>query len=69
MDPEADLSTADPAPLPARNPKAKNNDDVGTKWIKPSTPVNLRKGPSSLAAIISVVEKSTKLRPIGRKKG
>jgi hypothetical protein len=68
MEPEADLSTADPAPLPARNPKAEN-DDVGTKWIKPSTSVNLRKGPSSSAAIISVVERATKLRAIGRKKG
>jgi hypothetical protein len=67
-DPEANLSTADPAPLPARNPKAEN-DDVGTKWIKPSTSVNLRKGPSSSAAIIRVVERATKLRAIGRKKG
>jgi hypothetical protein len=66
--PEANLSTADPAPLPARNPKAEN-DDVGTKWIKPSTSVNLRKGPSSSAAIISVVKRATKLRAIGRKKG
>jgi hypothetical protein len=68
MEPEADLSTADPAPLPAPNPKAEN-DDVGTNWIKPSTSVNLRKGPSSSAAIISVVERATKLRAIGRKKG
>jgi hypothetical protein len=68
MDPEADLSTADPAPLPARKTKA-DNDDVSTKWIKPSTSVNLRKGPSSSAAIISVVERATKLRAIGRKKG
>jgi hypothetical protein len=67
-DPEADLSTADPAPLPARKPNA-DNDDVGTKWIKPSTSVNLRKGPSSSATIISVVERATKLRAIGRKKG
>jgi hypothetical protein len=68
MDPEVDLSTADPAPLPVRNPKAEN-DDVDAKWIKPSTSVNLRKGPSSSAAIISVVERATKLRAIGRKKG
>jgi Bacterial SH3 domain len=65
VDPEA---AADPTPLPARNPKAEN-DDVGTKWIKPSTSVNLRKGPSSSAAIISVVERATKLRAIGRRKG
>jgi hypothetical protein len=68
VDPEADLSPVDPAPLPARKPKA-DNDDVGAKWIKPSTSVNLRKGPSSSAAIISVVERATKLRAIGRRKG
>ena len=68
MDPEADLPTADPAPLPARKPQP-DNDDIATKWIKPSTSVNLRKGPSSSAAIISVIERATKLRVMGRKKG
>jgi hypothetical protein len=68
VDPEVNLSTADPAPLPVRNPKAEN-DDVGAKWIKPSTSVNLRKWPSSSAAIISVVERATKLRALARKKG
>jgi hypothetical protein len=66
--PEADLPTADPAPLPARKPQP-DNDDIATKWIKPSTSVNLRKGPSSSAAIISVIERATKLRVMGRKKG
>jgi hypothetical protein len=68
VDSEADLSTVDPAPLPGRKPKA-DNDEVGAKWIKPSTSVNLRKAPSSSAPIISVVERATKLRAIGRKKG
>ena len=68
MDPEADLPTADPAPLPARKPQP-DNDDIATKWVKPSTSVNLRKGPSSSAAIISVIERATKLRVMGRKKG
>ena len=68
MHPETDLSTTDSTRLPPRKPKAEN-DDGHTKWIKPSTSVNLRKGPSSSAAIISVVEKATKLRAIGRKKG
>ena len=68
MGPEADLPTADPAPLPARKPQP-DNDDIATKWIKPSTSVNLRKGPSSSAAIISVIERATKLRVMGRKKG
>jgi hypothetical protein len=66
MMPEA--STADAAPLSARNTKAEN-DDVGAKWVKPSASVNLRKGPSSSASIISVVERGTKLRAIARKKG
>jgi uncharacterized protein YgiM (DUF1202 family) len=68
MGPEADLPTADPAPLPARKPQP-DNDDIATKWVKPSTSVNLRKGPSSSAAIISVIERATKLRVMGRKKG
>ena len=68
MGPEADLPTADPAPSPARKPQP-DNDDIATKWIKPSTSVNLRKGPSSSAAIISVIERATKLRVMGRKKG
>ena len=66
MMPEA--STADVAPSSARNTKAEN-DDVGAKWVKPSASVNLRKGPSSSASIISVVERGTKLRAIARKKG
>jgi len=68
MGPEAGLPTADPAPLPARKPQP-DNDDIATKWVKPSTSVNLRKGPSSSAAIISVIERATKLRVMGRKKG
>jgi SH3 domain-containing protein len=68
MGPEADLPTADPAPSPARKPQP-DNDDIATKWVKPSTSVNLRKGPSSSAAIISVIERATKLRVMGRKKG
>jgi hypothetical protein len=68
MHPEALLPTTDSTPLPPRKPKAED-DDGNTKWIKPSRSVNLRKGPSSSAAIISVVEKASKLRAIGRKKG
>jgi hypothetical protein len=66
MMPEA--STANAAPLSAGNTKAEN-DDVGAKWVRPSASVNLRKGPSSSASIISVVERGTKLRAIARKKG
>ena len=67
VNPDADLSIADPVRLPARNPRPAN-DDVATNWIKPSATVNLRKGPSSSAAIISVVERGAKLRAIGRKR-
>jgi uncharacterized protein YgiM (DUF1202 family) len=57
-----------PAPFSAQNPEAEN-EDRGTKWVKPSASVNLRKGPSSSASIISVVERGTKLRALARKKG
>ena len=65
---EALSSTTDSTPSLPRKPKAED-DDGNTKWIKPSTSVNLRKGPLSSAAIISVIEKATKLRAIARKKG
>jgi len=66
MMPEA--ATADAGPFSAQNPKAEN-EDRGAKWVKPSASVNLRKGPSSSASIISVVERGTKLRALARKKG
>ena len=37
-------------------------------WIKPSTFVNLREGPSPSSRVINVVAKGTKLRVVGRKK-
>jgi Bacterial SH3 domain len=66
MMPEA--ATADGGPFSAQNPNAEN-EDRGAKWVKPSASVNLRKGPSSSASIISVVERGTKLRALARKKG
>jgi len=66
--PETAVSTTDSTPLPTPKPRAENHDG-NTKWIKPSTSVNLRKGPSSSAAIINVVERDTKLRALARKKG
>jgi hypothetical protein len=66
MMPEA--ATADAGPFSAQNSKPEN-DDGGAKWVKPSASVNLRKGPSSSALIISVVERGTKLRALARKKG
>jgi Bacterial SH3 domain len=53
----------DPVPSP-RGPAA---DDVHANWIKPLAFVNLRKGPSPSAPVISVVAKGAKLRVIGRK--
>jgi Bacterial SH3 domain len=63
-DPE--MSTADPASAGRR---AKAENDAGAKWVKPSTSVNLRKGPSASTSIIGVVDRGTKLREIARKKG
>jgi hypothetical protein len=66
--PEAAKATSgDPMPLPLRRPARTANDDVHANWIKPSAFVNLRKGPSPSAPVISVVAKGAKLRVIGRK--
>jgi uncharacterized protein YgiM (DUF1202 family) len=59
----------EPAPPPEHLMRAPavNNDDKN--WITPSQFVNLRKGPTSSAAVISVVAKGTKLAVKGRKRG
>ena len=57
-----------PVPLPSRRPAPPANHDDGANWIKPSTAVNLREGPSPSARVISVVAKGAKLRVLGRKK-
>jgi hypothetical protein len=57
-----------PVPLPSRRPAPPANHNDGANWIKPSTAVNLREGPSPSARVISVVAKGAKLRVIGRKK-
>lgn len=56
-------------PLPTRRPSPSASDDGQTSWIKPSTYVNLREGPSSSARVVSVVAKGAKLRIIGRNRG
>jgi uncharacterized protein YgiM (DUF1202 family) len=58
----------DPVPLPSRRPTPTTNHEYSTKWIKPSTFVNLREGPSPSSRVISVVPKAAKLRVMGRKK-
>ncbi len=58
----------DPVPLPSRRPTPTTNHGDSAKWIKPSTFVNLREGPSPSSRVISVVQKGAKLRIMGRKK-
>jgi hypothetical protein len=53
-------------PLPSRRPALTANDVHGN-WIKPLSFINLRKGPSPSAQVISVVPKGAKLRVLGRK--
>ena len=57
----------DPVPLPSRRPTPTTNHADSTKWIKPSTFVNLREGPSPSSRVISVVPKGAKLHVMGRK--
>jgi len=61
--------SGDPVPLPPRRPAQTANNDVHANWIEPLAFVNLREGPSSSAAVISVVAKDAKLSVIGRKRG
>ena len=58
------LPSKRPAPPKRRTP----NPDDGGSWIKPSTFVNLREGPSPTSRAISVVAKGAKLRVTTRKK-
>ena len=74
---EERLTTPDtPAPppgevlrLPDAEPAKASNDPPRTKWIEPSTYVNLRDGPTASASVISIVPKGTKLSVLGRKRG
>jgi uncharacterized protein YgiM (DUF1202 family) len=60
---------AETVPLPTRRPEPPASEDELASWIRPSAYVNLRQGPSSSAAVVSVVAKGTKLRVLGRKRG
>jgi hypothetical protein len=64
----AATAAGDPVPLPSRRPTPTTNHGDSTKWMKPSTFVNLREGPSPSSRVISVVPKGAKLRVMGRKK-
>ena len=59
---------ADPVPLPSKRPTPTTNHGDSAKWIKPSTFVNLREGPSPSSGVISIVQKGAKLRIMGRRK-
>jgi hypothetical protein len=55
-------------PLPMKRPKPTANREDGVSWIKPSTSVNLREGPSPSSRALGVVAKGAKLQVITRKK-
>ena len=57
------------APPPEHLMRAPDVDDDGKNWITPSQFVNLRKGPTSSAAVLGVVAKGAKLEVMGRKRG
>jgi uncharacterized protein YgiM (DUF1202 family) len=59
----------EPAPPPEHLMRAPEASDDEKNWITAPQFVNLRKGPTSSAAVISVVAKGTKLAVKGRKRG
>lgn len=61
--------TAELVPLPTRRPDPPSASDAATNWVRASAYVNLREGPSSSAAVVSVVGKGAKLRVTARKRG
>jgi uncharacterized protein YgiM (DUF1202 family) len=66
--PDPQMSTADAAPVTAQKAKVEDNG-TAAKWVRTFASMNLRKGPSASASIISVLDRGTKLREIARKKG
>ncbi len=55
-------------PSPTRRPVTASTN-VDGHWITPSASVNLRSGPTTSAAVLSVIEKGAKVRVLGRKRG
>lgn len=66
---EETVASGEPVPPQPTSAAKTVNDDSPTKWVEPSAYVNLREGPSSSAAVISVIAKGTKLSLTGRKRG
>jgi Bacterial SH3 domain len=59
---------ADPAKLAPSDGRQTEKDGDGANSVQPSTSVNLREGPTSSAAVISVIAKDTKLKVLERKR-
>jgi uncharacterized protein YgiM (DUF1202 family) len=57
------------APPPEHLMQAPDAEDDDKKWFTAPQFVNLRKGPTSSSAVISIVAKGAKLEVLGRKRG
>ena len=66
--PDARATSGDPVQLPPSGPMPAANDDARS-WIVLLAYVNLRKGPSSSAPVLSEMPKGAKLRALGRQHG
>jgi hypothetical protein len=59
---------ADPAKLAPSDGGQTDKDSAGANSVQPSTSVNLREGPTSSAAVISVIAKDTKLKVLEQRR-
>jgi len=59
---------ADPAKLAPSDDGQTEKDGAGANSVQPSTSVNLREGPTSSAAVISVIAKDTKLKVLEQRR-
>jgi Bacterial SH3 domain len=64
----APSKNADPAKLAPSDGGQTEKDSAGANSVQPSTSVNLREGPTSSAAVISVIAKDTKLKVLEQKR-
>jgi hypothetical protein len=60
--------SADPAKLAPSDGGQTEKDGDGANSVQPSTSVNLREGPTSSAAVISVIAKDTKLKVLEQRR-
>jgi hypothetical protein len=66
---EVFTAPSEPATPPAQILQPAETDEADKTWITAPQFVNLRKGPTSSAAVISIVAKGAKLEVLGRKRG